>query len=109
MTQQRLLAVLGVLTSMCKPSAQLRLEDLVLRQQLTVLRRSAPKRLKLTAADRLFWIWLRRVWSDWKSALMIVKAETVIAWHRKGFRLFWRWRIRVASRVAARCRKTFEI
>jgi putative transposase len=94
MTQQRLLAVLGVLTSMCKTSAQLRLENLALRQQLTVLRRSAPKRLKLTAADRLFWIWLRRVWSDWKSALMIVKAETVIAWHRKGFRLFWRWRIR---------------
>src|SRR5690349_3218168 len=94
MTQQRLLAVLGVLTSMCKTSAQLRLENLALRQQLTVLRRSAPKRLKLTAADRLFWIWLRRVWSDWKSALMIVKAETVIAWHRKGFRLFWTWRIR---------------
>jgi len=94
MAQQRLLAVLGALTSMCKTSAQLRLENLALRQQLTVLRRSAPKRLKLTAADRLFWIWLRRVWSDWKSALMIVKAETVIAWHRKGFRLFWRWRIR---------------
>jgi hypothetical protein len=38
------------------------------------LRRSAPKRLKLTPADRIFWVWLRRVWSDWKSALMIVKA-----------------------------------
>jgi putative transposase len=94
MAQQRLLAVLGVLTSMCKTSAQLRLENLALRQQLTVLRRSAPKRLKLTPADRLFWMWLRRVWSDWKSALRIVKAETVIAWHRKGFRLFWTWRIR---------------
>jgi hypothetical protein len=57
------------------------------------LRRSAPKRLKLTAADRIFWVWLRRVWGDWKSALMIVKAETVIAWQRKGFRLFWTWRI----------------
>jgi putative transposase len=94
MAQQRLLAVLGVLTSMCKTSAQLRLENLALRQQLTVLRRSAPKRLKLTPADRLFWMWLRRVWSDWKSALRIVKAETVIAWHRKGFGLFWTWRIR---------------
>src|SRR3954447_13305736 len=76
-----------------KTSAQLRLENLVLRQQLTVLRRSAPKRLKLTRADRIFWVWLRRVWGDWKSVLMIVKAETVIAWHRKGFRLFWTWRI----------------
>jgi putative transposase len=78
--------VLGTLTAMFKTSAQLRLENLALRQQLTVLRRSAHKRLKLTAADRIFWVWLRRVWGDWKSALMIVKAETVIAWQRKGFR-----------------------
>ena len=59
-----------------------------------VLRRSAPKRLKLTPAGRIFWVWLRRVWRDWTSALMIVKAETVVAWHRKGFRLFWTWKIR---------------
>src|SRR4051812_46348673 len=87
------MTVLDALTSMLKTSAQLRLENLALRQQLTVLRRSAPKRLKLTRADRIFWVWLRRLWSDWKSALMIVKAETVVAWHRKGFRLFWKWRI----------------
>src|SRR5438270_12751990 len=74
-------------------SAQLRLENLALRQQLGVLRRSAPKRLKLTPADRIFWVWLRRVWDDWQSAVMIVKPETVVAWHRKGFRLFWRWKI----------------
>jgi putative transposase len=79
---------------MFKTSAQLRLENLALRQQLIVLRRSAPKRLKLTRANRIFWVWLRRVWGDWRSALMIVKAETVITWHRKGFRLFWTWRIR---------------
>ena len=80
--QQRLFTVLGALTSMLKTSAQLRLENLALRQQLTVLRRSAPKRLRLTPADRIFWVWLRRVWSDWKSALMIVKPATVIAWLR---------------------------
>ena len=68
---QRLLAVLGALHSMFKTSAELRLENLALRQQLGVLRRSAPKRLKLTPADRIFWVWLRRVWGDWKSALMI--------------------------------------
>ena len=78
---------------MVKTSAQLRLENLALRQQLAVLRRSAPKRVKLTPADRIFWVGLRRVWADWKSALIIVKAETVIAWHRKGFRLFWTWKI----------------
>jgi putative transposase len=88
-----LFTVLGTLASLCQTSAQLRLENLALRQQLAVLRRSAPKRLKLTPADRLFWVWLRRLWADWKSALMIVQAETVVAWHRQGFRLFWRWRI----------------
>ena len=91
---QRLLTVLSALISMFKTSAHLRLENLALRQQLVVLRRSAPKRLKLTPADRIFWVWLRRVWGEWKSVLMIVKAETVVAWHRKGFRLFWTWKIR---------------
>jgi putative transposase len=78
---------------MFKSSTQLRLENLALRQQLMVLRRSAPKRLNLKPRDRIFWVWLRFAWTDWKSALMIVKAETVVAWHRKGFRLFWTWKI----------------
>jgi len=64
---------------MFKTSSQLRLENLALRQPLAVLRRSAPKRLKLTPADRIFWVWLLCLWGDWKSALMIVKAETVVA------------------------------
>src|SRR3954465_3578994 len=88
-----LFTVLGTLAMMCKTSTQLRLETLAWRQQLAVLRRSAPQRLKLTPADRIFWVWLRRVWGGWKSALMIVKAEKVIAWPRTVFRLFWRWRI----------------
>src|ERR1041384_7805354 len=73
--------------------ASLQLENLALRHQLAVLRRSV-KRPKLTSADRLLWAWLCRVWSDWRSALVIVKPETVIGWHRRGFRLFWRWKIR---------------
>jgi hypothetical protein len=91
---QRLFMALSALASMFKTSAQLRLENLALRQQLGVLRRSAPKRLKLTLADRIFWVSLRGLWHDWKSALLIVKPDTVVAWHRKGFRLFWRWKIR---------------
>jgi hypothetical protein len=59
-----------------------------------VLRRSAPKRLKLRRADRILWVWFRRVWAGWKSALLIVQPETVIAWHRKGFRLYWTWKVR---------------
>jgi putative transposase len=90
---QALFTAVGALASMFKSSTQLRLENVALRQQLTVLRRSAPKRLKLKPTDRIFWVWLRFAWTDWKSALMIVKAETVVAWHGKGFRLFWTWKI----------------
>ncbi len=85
--------MLSALASMFKRSAQLRLENIALRHQLIVLRRSAPKRLKLTAADRVFWVWLRRLWKEWRSTLIIVKPETVVAWHRKGFRLFWTWKV----------------
>jgi hypothetical protein len=92
--RQQLLTLLGVLSSLFKTSVELRLENLALRHQLGVLRRSAPKRVKLMPADRILWVWLRRVWADWKSALLIVKPETVIAWHRKGFRLYWTWRVR---------------
>src|ERR1035441_3502956 len=73
--------------------ATLHLENLALRHQLGVLRRSV-KRPKLTSADRLLWAWLCGVWSDWRSALVIVNPETVIGWHRKGFRLYWTWKVR---------------
>ena len=63
------------------------------RRQLGVLRRSV-KRPKLTSADRLLWVWLSDLWTDWRSSLVIVRPETVIGWHRKAFRLFWTWKIR---------------
>ena len=75
-------------SSTLKSRATLQLENLALRHQFGVLRRSVERR-KLTSVDRLLWTWLREVWSDWRSSLIIVKPETVIAWHRKGFRLFW--------------------
>ena len=88
------LRVMGVTASgTIKSRAALQLENLALRHQLGVLRRSV-KRPKLTAADRFLWVWLCEVWSDWRSALAIVKPETVIAWHRKAFRLFWKWKVR---------------
>src|ERR1019366_4036480 len=76
-----------------KSRATLHLENLALRHQLGVLRRSV-KRPKLTSADRLLWACLCGVWSDWRPALVIVKPETVIGWHRKGFRLYWTWKVR---------------
>ena len=90
--------MLGVLSSLFNTSVELRLENIALRHQVGVLRRSAPNRLKLSPADRILWVWLRRVWTDWKSALLIVKPETVIAWHRKGFRLYWTWKVRRGKR-----------
>jgi transposase InsO family protein len=67
------------------------LELLALRQQLAVLKRKRP-RPQLDRLDRIFWIALRRCWSRWTEALLIVKPETVVGWHRVGFRLYWRWR-----------------
>jgi putative transposase len=87
-------ALLSTLSSMFRSRAALELEHIALRHQIGVLKRSAGKRPKLTAADRLFWVFLSRVWCDWRSALDIVKPATAIAWHRKGFRLFWTWKIR---------------
>jgi transposase InsO family protein len=76
-----------------KSRATLHLENLALRHQLSLLRRSV-KRPKLKSADRLLWAWLCEVWIDWRSSLVIVKPDTVIAWHRKGFRLFWTGKVR---------------
>jgi putative transposase len=75
--------------------AALHLEILALRHQLLVLQRSnRSRKLRLGVADRLLWVWLSQLWSGWRSALRIVKPETVIAWHRKGFRLYWNWKSR---------------
>jgi putative transposase len=71
--------------------AALHLEILALRHQLQVLPRSRPRRLRLATMDRWLWAWLARSWGSWRTALVIVKPETVIAWYRKGFRLFWTW------------------
>ena len=77
--------------------AALQLEIIALRHQIGVLQRSV-KRPKLTPADRLLWAWLCTVWEDWSSGVFIMKASTVAGWHRKGFRLFWTWKIRGGKR-----------
>jgi len=73
--------------------AALMAENLALRQQLIVLQRSV-KRPKLRTRDRIFWVWLSRLWSGWRSALALVQPETVVKWHRQGFKLYWRWKSR---------------
>ena len=64
-------------------------ENLALRQQVAVYQHTV-KRPKLRKRDRIFWVWLSRLWSNWRSALAIVQPETVIKWHRQGFKLYWR-------------------
>jgi hypothetical protein len=73
--------------------AALAAENIALRQQLLVLQRSV-KRPKLRNSDRIFWSWLSRLWSGWRSALLIVQPQTIVKWHQLGFRLFWRWKSR---------------
>ncbi|MEP6653181.1 MAG: hypothetical protein ABJA82_07465 [Myxococcales bacterium] len=69
------------------------MENLALRQQLAVLLRRRP-RPRLVWSDRIFWIALSRAWSRWRKALVIVKPDTVVRWHRSAFRRFWTWRSR---------------
>jgi putative transposase len=89
-----LLTLLRSLSSIVKTRAALQIEIVALRHQINVLRRSVPKHPRLRPSDRLFWTWLSRVWPDWRSALVLVKPETLLAWHRKGSRFFWTWKSR---------------
>jgi putative transposase len=90
--------LLAAVSSLLKSRTALQLENLALRHQIGVLQRSARKRPRLYASDRLLWVWLCRVWTDWRSALVIVKPATVVAWHRQAFRLFWTGKIRRGKR-----------
>jgi hypothetical protein len=90
-----LLSLLLTLRTSARSRAALQLEVLALRHQLQVLQRARPSRVRLGRTDRWLWVWLSRTWTDWRTALVIVKPETVIAWHRRGFRLWWAWKSRL--------------
>ena len=85
--------IVALLRALFRNRASLAAENIALRQQLIVLQRSV-KRPKLRNRDRIFWSWLSRLWSGWRSALLMVRPETVVGWHRLGFRLYWRWKSR---------------
>jgi len=88
-----ILALLASLRVFFRCRSDLALEILALRQQLAVFKRKQP-RPGLTRSDRVFWVWLRGFWPRWKDVLSIVNPETVVGWHRSGFRLYWRCRSR---------------
>ena len=95
-----MLFVLGLWTllrALLLGSVAVALENLALRHQLGVLQRSVPPP-RLSRWDRILWVWLSRLWTDWRLNLIIVQPATVLAWHRQGFQLYWRWRS-TANRV----------
>lgn len=104
LTVKSLFSPIGVLSALVtslvgsfRSRAALQIEILALRHQLSVLQRSV-KRPHLSAADRWLWAWLSQTWSQWRNALVIVKPETVVGWHRQGFRIFWTWKSRHGKR-----------
>src|ERR1700758_4753553 len=85
--------IVHVLAAPFRTRAQLEAEITMLRHQLNVLRRQAS-RPRLTAADRLLFVWLCRLFPSLRSAITIVQPDIVLRWHRSGFRLYWRWKSR---------------
>jgi len=94
------MSLVGSLRSAFRTRAELALENLALRQQLANLRHTSG-RPRIRMADRAFWIVLSRLWSRWADVLVIVKPDTVVRWHRTGFRLLWRWKSRSRNPAAS--------
>lgn len=82
--------LLSVAYGLPRSRRDLILENLALPQQLGVLTQT-HSRPRLVASDRIFWVLLRRFWAGWKDALIYVRPDTVIRWHRKGFKQYWKW------------------
>jgi putative transposase len=79
------------LRSLLRTQMELAAENLALRQQLAALEHSS-KRPRLRNRDRIFWVFLSRLWSNWRGVLLIVQPQTVVRWHQQGFKLYWRWK-----------------
>jgi putative transposase len=85
--------LIGTLRAAVRTHRELAVENLALRQQLAVWKVSRP-RPRLTVMDRIFWVVLSRFWKSWRSSLQVVRPETVVGWHRQGFRRYWAWKSR---------------
>jgi len=77
-----------------KSRSRLEAENLFLRHQLTIAMRRAPPRLRLRGSDRALLIWMTRLWPNLRGMAQVVQPETILRWHRAGFKVFWRWRSR---------------
>src|SRR6516162_3570689 len=93
--------IFGVFVRSLRPRRDLLLENLALRQQLAVLARRRPP-ARFSNSDQFLWVMLRRFWSGWRKALILVQPDTVVRWHRAGFKLCWKWISRSRVRVGRR-------
>jgi hypothetical protein len=101
-----LTSIVSLARALLKSRRDLALENLPLRQQLAILKVKAS-RPRLRPSDRVLWRLLRRLWPAWRNALIVVQPETVIRWHREGFRRYWRRKSR--SELGGRPRLDAEI
>ncbi len=85
--------LIGTLRSAVRTHRELALQNLALRQQLAVWKARQP-RPRLTAMHRIFWVVVSRLWKSWRNSLQVVRPETVVGWHRQGFRRYWAWKSR---------------
>src|SRR3990170_56732 len=77
-----------------KSRVRLEAENLFLRHQLSIALRRAPPRLRLHGGDRALLVWMTRLWPGLLGAARVVQPETILRWHRAGFKAFWRWKSR---------------
>ena len=93
-----MLAILHLLgtfvANLFKSRSRLEAENLLLRHQPTIALRRAPPRLRMRGGDRALLIWMTRLWPSLIDAVQVVQPETILRWHRAGFKMFWRWKSR---------------
>jgi hypothetical protein len=91
---EMLKTALGTLLLLFQSHSRLQVEILALRQQLVVLRRTAPKRVRLRTLDRLLFVLLYRLWPGVLDSIAVIQPDTIVRWHRRGFRALWWWKYR---------------
>src|SRR5260370_42273452 len=99
----RMLTLLCIFaTRLFRSRRDLLLENLTLHQQLAVLKQKRPVP-RLAPQDKFFWVAMRRLWPGWRQALILVQPETVVRWHRTGFKLYWKWLSRHRTGAGRKC------
>ena len=90
-----ILHALGMfIVDLFKSRSRLEAENLFLRHQLNIALRRAPPRLRLHGSDRALLVWMTKLWPSLLDAAQVVQPETILRWHRAGFKVFWRWKSR---------------